>query len=110
MIQRKGSDKEISQAINERLAETLAHLPQDQEIFLSTHFVLRSVYCAADRQVRPLEPPKCVLGSPDFCAVIDQYAIVWAVVFGHTHRRFEKKNLREPATIAVPSATIMNGS
>lgn len=86
MIQRKGSDKEISQAINERLAETLAHLPQDQEILLSTHFVPQEAFIVRQTgKYARWNHLNAFLGSPDFGAVIDQYANVRAVVFGHTH-------------------------
>ena len=44
MIQRTGTDPEISHQINERLRQTLRGLPQDKEVIVTTHFVPKATF------------------------------------------------------------------
>lgn len=90
MIQRTGTDPEISHQINERLRQTLRGLPQDKEVIVMTHFVPKATFIVKQtgKYVR-WNHLNAFLGSPEFGAVIDEADNVRQVVFGHTHRRFE---------------------
>jgi putative phosphoesterase len=96
MIQRTGSDPEISHQINERLRQTLQKLPKEKEIILTTHFVPKASFIVKQtgKYVR-WNHLNAFLGSPEFGTVIDQAKNVRQVVFGHTHRRFEDQFIEQ---------------
>lgn len=95
-ILRAGNDPMISQRINQRLDEFLGQLPKEKTIILSTHFVPKTEFIIQHQgeHVR-WNQLNAFLGSPGFGEVIDKYPQVGHVIFGHTHRRFEPKKIKQ---------------
>ncbi len=94
MIKRPGTDPEISAAICRQLVSTLAKIPSQTEIILSTHFVPKAEFIVqqAGKYAR-WNHLNAFLGSPAFGQVIDAFPNVTDVIFGHTHRRFNTQTI-----------------
>lgn len=94
MIDRKGTDPEISTAICEKLQVFLASIPIQKQVILSTHFVPKPEFIVHQSgKYARWNHLNAFLGSPDFGRVIDRFSNVSDVVFGHTHRRFKKQKI-----------------
>ena len=93
-IIRSASDPQISEAINQRLAQTLEQLPRDKRIILATHFVPKKEFIIHhEGEHQRWNQLNAFLGSQSFGNVIDQFPQVTDVVFGHTHRRFASQKI-----------------
>ncbi|MGI6154789.1 MAG: metallophosphoesterase [Enterococcus sp.] len=95
-IKRLGSDPQISEQINQRLYQTLKQLPKEKKIILSTHFVPKREFIVFQTgEHARWNQLNAFLGSEGFGEVLDEFSQVQHVIFGHTHRRFEPKKIKQ---------------
>lgn len=95
-IDRKGSDPQITDAICQRLKETLTTIPSTKNVILSTHFVPKETFIIEhNKKYARWNQLNAFLGSKEFGRVLDEFSNVKQVVFGHTHHRFSKQNLHD---------------
>lgn len=94
-IDRKGTDPQITEAICQRLRETLITIPSTKNIILSTHFVPKESFIIKhDKKYARWNQLNAFLGSKEFGEVLDEFSNVKQVIFGHTHHRFLQQNLQ----------------
>ncbi|MCF1685835.1 metallophosphoesterase [Tetragenococcus halophilus] len=95
-IDRTGSDPQITEYICRRLKETLQTIPDTKKVILSTHFVPKEDFIIQhSEKYERWNQLNAFLGSKEFGAVLDEFANVEQVVFGHTHHRFTKQMLQQ---------------
>lgn len=96
MIQRQGTDPEISQRICERLYQVLATIPKEKQIVLATHFVPQAEFIVQHTgKYARWNHLNAFLGSKAFGETLDNFENIEHVIFGHTHRRFGTHQLGE---------------
>jgi len=89
MIDRAGTDPEISQRVSARLEETLQQIPATQQVIVATHFVPRAEFIVQHTgKYTRWNHLNAFLGAKGFGESLAKFANVQQVVFGHTHRRF----------------------
>lgn len=94
MIQREGDDPEISRAVNQRLRQTLASIPAEKEIIISTHFVPRKEFIIQHTgKYARWNRLNAFLGSEELGEILLDYPNIKHIVFGHTHHRFSPKKI-----------------
>lgn len=104
LIERGASDPEIMTAILKKLEEKLITLKDNnKKVILATHFVPRKEFIHYHigeyerwNQINPF------LGSSEMGALVDKFNNIQHVVFGHTHRQFEKKRINATDYSAKP--------
>ncbi|WP_207942168.1 hypothetical protein DOK78_000770 [Enterococcus sp. DIV2402] len=89
MIQRQGTDPEISQRVCERLYQVLTTIPKDKQIVLATHFVPQENFIVQHTgKYARWNHLNAFLGSKAFGETLNEFTNIEHVIFGHTHRRF----------------------
>lgn len=94
MIQREGTDPQISQRICSRLAEVLSRIPTEKKIILATHFVPKEEFIVHHTgKYTRWNHLNAFLGSKEFGETLSGFSNIEQVVFGHTHRRFGEQRI-----------------
>jgi putative phosphoesterase len=89
MIDRQGTDPEISQKISQRMSDVLQTIPKEKKILLTTHFVPREEFIVQHSgKYSRWNHLNAFLGAKSFGETLAYFPNVDQVVFGHTHRRF----------------------
>uniref|UniRef100_UPI00403FA152 metallophosphoesterase n=1 Tax=Candidatus Enterococcus willemsii TaxID=1857215 RepID=UPI00403FA152 len=96
MIQRAGTDPEISQRVSERLGKVLTTIPTDKKIVVATHFVPKEEFIVQHTgKYQRWNHLNAFLGAKIFGETLEQFPAVEQVVFGHTHRRFGTQTIAD---------------
>lgn len=95
VIERFADDPTVNQEILRQLKHVLDDLAQKQyQVILATHFVPKEEFIVRmSGKYQIWNKVNAFLGSKELGALLDHYANVQQVIFGHTHRRFEDKKI-----------------
>ncbi|KAF1297898.1 metallophosphoesterase [Enterococcus sp. JM4C] len=94
-IQREFSDPEVNRLGLQRLEKILVELEEKGlEVVLATHFVPKREFIVYQTgKYQRWNQLNAFLGSEALGELIDRFANVQQVVFGHTHRKFEEQQI-----------------
>lgn len=94
-IHRGASDPIINQEILEKLRAVLDQLAmEEKQVVIATHFVPKQEFIVYQKgKYKRWNELNAFLGSEKTGELLDQYANIQQVVFGHTHRRFDEQTI-----------------
>ena len=104
MIDRKASDKDVTDMILKKLKPILDDLEKNnKQVIIATHFVPRRDFIHYHTgEYERWNQINAFLGSQRMGELIDQYSNIQYVVFGHTHRQFQEEKINQTIYTAKP--------
>lgn len=93
-INRRKTDRQITDDVCQRLTQALKAIPSHKKIFVSTHFVPQSAFIVHfSNEYARWNQLNAFLGSQQIGDALAEFPNVKQVVFGHTHHRFDQKKI-----------------
>lgn len=95
IITRSGDDPTVNQRILGQLDSVLGNLAKEQyQVILATHFVPQDQFIVRlEGQYQMWNQLNAFLGSASLGKLLNRYDNISDVVFGHTHRRFDARQI-----------------